>query len=103
MQLLTGKLMNFEAMHALVPLSKDDFKDANYERAVVEPVTQAAKMAEFGEGVDDDEIACIVTTTREGLASRQPVTNTSENESDAVSIGGCKLVSTRPASSIISL
>ena len=40
-QLLTGKLSSFEEMHALPSLSKADFTDKKYERAVVEPAMQS--------------------------------------------------------------
>ena len=40
-QLLTGKLPSFEEMHGLPPLSRVDFTDKNYERAVVEPAMQS--------------------------------------------------------------
>ena len=44
MRLLTGKLESFDAMHKLMPLTKSDFTDAKYERAVVEPAVQATEV-----------------------------------------------------------
>ena len=44
MRLLTGKLESFDAMHKLMPLTKADFTDAKYERAVVEPAVQATEV-----------------------------------------------------------
>ena len=44
MRLLTGKLESFDAMHKLMPLTKADFTDAKYERAVVEPALQATEV-----------------------------------------------------------
>ena len=39
-RLLQGKLASVEDMNALVPLTKNNFTDTNYERAVTEPVLQ---------------------------------------------------------------
>ena len=44
MQLLIGKLQSFDAMHELIPLTKANFTDAKYERAVVEPAVQATEV-----------------------------------------------------------
>ena len=44
MQLLIGKLQSFDAMHELIPLTKANFTDAKYERAVVEPAVQSTEV-----------------------------------------------------------
>ena len=44
MQLLTRKLQSFDAMHKLIPLTKANFTDAKYERAVIEPAVQSTEV-----------------------------------------------------------
>ena len=57
LQLLTGKLPSFDAMHALVPLSKANFTEANYERAVVEAEVQSLEEDEFNNTEADEYLA----------------------------------------------
>ena len=45
-RLLQGKLASVEAMNALVPLTKNNFTDIDYKRAVTKPVLQTVEAAE---------------------------------------------------------
>ena len=69
-KLLTGKL-NFDQMHALPPLTKKDFTEANYERAVVEPVVQSME-EEADEYMKTVDMSALVP-------SRQPPAATSDS------------------------
>ena len=69
-KLLTGKL-NFKQMHALPPLNKKDVTEANYERAVVEPVVQSME-EEADEYMKTVDMSALVP-------SRQPPAATSDS------------------------
>ena len=69
-KLLTGKL-SFDAMHTLPPLTKLDFTEAKYERAVVEPAVQSIE-EEVDEYVGTVDMSALVP-------SGQPATTTSNS------------------------
>ena len=70
-KLLTGKLQSFDDLHKLPPLTKEDFTEAKYERAVVDPVVQS---------MEEEEDEYMATVDLSALApSRQPAATTSDS------------------------
>ena len=69
-RLLQGKLANFEAMNALVSLTKANFMDVKYERAVTEPVLQMVEAAE----------SAVIMTANSNHQHQQPITPTLTNQ-----------------------
>ena len=61
-QLLTGKIQSFDDLHKLTPLTKVDFTEAKYERAVAELAVQSMEMDEFNFPTDG-ELAGIDSAT----------------------------------------
>ena len=85
-RLLQGKLASVEDMNALVPLTKNNFTDTNYERAVTEPVLQtviSASVTDNSTSFEDEhadmdaEMASIDTSNMNALSFRRLVVNTS--------------------------